>query len=159
MTCNRSLRLGAAVTAALVLAACSGTAGSTPSPSPTPGLAAAPDVVGHNTCRGIAEASDNAPGRLACDQVASDARLSGPVDVTYQEVSLAEGALVWGTASLTNDGGAWQCKWVALRSPVGFHSMDFSCEGHEGYDGLWAYYQQEGEDDYAAFSGWIEFRR
>lgn len=159
MSRTRSLRLGFAVAAAVILAACSGTAGPTPTPSSTPGLAAATDVVGHNTCRGVALASDSAPGRLACDQVASDARLSGPVDVTYQEASLAEGALVWGTASLTNDGGAWDCKWVALRSPVGFHGMDFSCQGQQGYDGLWAYYEQEGEDDYAAFSGWIELRK
>jgi hypothetical protein len=36
--------------------------------------------------------------------------------------------------------------------------MDFSCQGQEGYDGLWAYYQQDGDADYAAFQGWIEYR-
>lgn len=162
MTRNRWFGLGLTAAAVLILAACSGSGASTPGPTlaPSHGLAAATDVVGHGTCVVLAAAATPAEtGKLKCTQVASDARLSGQVDVTFKYADLAaDNLVIWGDATTTNDGGKWACKWVALRSPANLHGMDYSCQGLEGYEGLWAYYQQEGDADYAAFSGWIEYR-
>ena len=161
MTRNRCLAFGLTTMAALAFAACSG-GGSSPAPTiaPTPGLAAATDVVGHVTCS--LTAIPNTPaeiGRLTCTQVASDARLSGAEEATFRYADLpSDSNLMWGSNTITNDGGSWNCEFVGLRSPNGYHAFDFSCRGGGGHAGLWAYYHQDGDVGYSAFSGWIENR-
>lgn len=162
MTRNHWIALGLSAAVSLATAACSGSGGSSPAPAvlPTPGLAAATDVVGHNTCTLTKiPATSGDTGELDCTQVASDARLSGHVTATFKYVDLpSDNNVMWGSNAIDGAGGSWTCNFVGLRSPASLHAFDFSCTGAGGYAGLWAYYHQDGDVSYSAFSGWIEYR-
>lgn len=169
-----SLVIGLA--AAMLIAACSAGADD-PTSAPTVAPAAetaAPDVApaapegmftGKVHCRVIATPSGGNPDAMyhACDQVATDPRMVGTVDlgpIVVSDYSELEPAFTaYGPSVITNDRGSWVCQEASMGiSTNGVYTRDLVCFGKGEYVGLSAWLHSVTGDATVnwGFMGWID---
>ena len=161
-----SVRLGAILLLASVLAACTAVgAGSTPVPAATPKPADALGVFsGFQRCReDTARPADADPDitYAICDQSASDPRLTG--ELKWQSGIDTSGpiGMIWSSGVLTNAGGSWSCDEMVLGLENGVGGKDMVCVGAGDYVGLTAYAHGVTHDEAITFGliGWVEKSR
>lgn len=152
---------------ALALAGCAGAGSPTPTPVATPNPSDALGLAtGSETCTEM-EAPSMSPAPAApdpsiltmeCRRAFSDARLSG---LLREQVHLEAGqpvVTIWGTGTLSNDGGIWVCDVILIGTMVSrMGSRNDVCVGTDGYRGLTAYIQGPTRDYGTSFGliGWI----
>ena len=71
----------------------------------------------------------------------SDPRLNGDAEVTWEAATESPGVFgndyaLWGTVTITNDGGSWQGQWIGFKDEQGRHHITEWFEGTGDYDGL-----------------------
>ena len=103
-------------------------------------------------CQAIAVGSDGTgPGASAasvnqvwkCQGNASDERLQGDIDLVYNVAGWTDvGAIEWGWASITNDGGSWKGTWSSTVNPAGEQVIMAWYVGEGGYEG-WTYVETQ----------------
>lgn len=184
MKANGAAGLATGILLAMLLAACSGggaeatttsaAAAATPV-KPTVAVAATePDApglfTGSDRCRQTTAPEPSASPDpdtlyLACERTASDPRMSGSSVGELRGVSSNstqdDPALysLYGTETLTNDGGSWDCEVLAVwESDTWTGWRDQVCVGHGDYIGLSAYVHAIGNDAITSYGvlGWIE---
>jgi len=79
-------------------------------------------------------------GSALATNTMSDERVSGDVAITFHT---ADGPgidvgnyAVWGTVTITNDGGTWQGQWIGFVDDQGRHHISEWYEGTGDHDGL-----------------------
>lgn len=158
------LGLGMTLVLAALVAGCSGAGGSSTSTSAPADQAPVLSGVftGHDRCWGQQAPADADPDATyaVCDRTASDPRLSGTINlVSYgPEESDPDVGLLWGSGTLTNENGSWDCEEVimgSMENGVGWRHM--VCIGLGAYVGQIAYLQMTTSDTATSwgFIGWI----
>jgi hypothetical protein len=182
MRYNKLARLVGGVAAVLLVAACSSgadnpTVAPTVAPAPAtdaPSVApAAPSVVpaapegtftGRVHCRNVETPSDGDPDALyfTCNQVATDPRMAGTVELQWSLSSAETGQpfVAWGPSTVTNDQGSWVCNEAGMgvaeqTDPV--YTRDVACVGKGENIGLsaWMHAISSIAPTDWAFIGWI----
>lgn len=163
---HRIIAAVAALAACVLLAACSGSSGSTPSPDPSASPSAEPTtsiVTGIVTCGADPADTDGEDDLVMaqCEWATSDPRLNG----TQHVVVLGPDDLPPGLhtswsqeAPLTTADGAWDCKQFTLGSfDIGTGLIDEVCRGTGPYAGLVAYLHGTSDDALSTYgiTGWI----
>ncbi len=166
---RRHTILGLAMTVLLaaMVVACAGAGSSSTSAPSTAVQVPVPSSVftGRDLCRGVQAPPNSDPDTFdatyaVCDRTASDPRLSGTINlVSYgPEATDPDVGFMWGSGTLTNDNGSWDCKEVlmgSMENGVGWRHM--VCVGLGDYVGQIAYLQMTTNDTATSwgFIGWI----
>jgi hypothetical protein len=161
---NGLARLGTGLVLVLLVAACgsaSGGATTAPSAAPTPEPTAQLGLfTGHDVCiDGDAEGAPDT-GKVVCDRVVTDARMTGTL-TSPGEIGTGTDPDVfmqWHTFTMGNDGGAWTCKHLLMGVGDSAGWADQVCTGTLGYAGLTAYIHSISGNQASDFGvlGWIE---
>lgn len=134
------LRLATA-TAAAVLAVYVGVLGPGWSPGPgpaaAPGASAAPEGDTHIIVTGSGSSRCSGAGFCIGTWDFSDPRLSGDLRVEFSADCEAEAAdcLLWGSVTVTNEGGSWSGDVIGFRDDPGDHRMTSWMTGSGDYEG------------------------
>lgn len=93
------------------------------------------------TVTGEQELQVSSMGHGSGTNAMSDPRVEGDVEMTFEAATEHAGVFagdyaLWGTVTITNDGGTWQGQWIGFRDDQGRHHNTAWFEGTDDYDGL-----------------------
>jgi hypothetical protein len=126
-----------------------------PDESVTPG--AAGPAGNWVTVTGTQEMQVSSAGHGSGTRTMSDPRVDGDVAITWLAVMEPgnpeyDNYPLWGTTTITNDGGTWQGQWVGFRDDGGLHHVMEWFEGTGDYEGL-RYIEQSVEREPGSSTG------